>query len=308
MKKSTWVALGVSLALSLVVAREWLVHEEINSLRTSTLDQIREHILNAQTASRLRELQSSATVFDRYLEPVLLSSSRLIWSPSRAELITEWRRQVHTQLNERILARGLELETQLKTSLTTVRSNATPSLKRLFDVIKESENHDENMSCSETVKEEIEAIQLTASERDQEAVKALRAEGTLKLSELKKALKSKSPQQVAQFLTSGRYYNDIEKPVLSIVLQIKQEELRKTAWTEFRRKIDETLSEKRMNIAKSLDTQPKIAAKSIEKISDPVSQALRLDQYFDSEEARAPSDSGSITDEDPTSPSDSQVP
>ncbi len=308
MKKSLWIALGVPFALVLIVAREWLIHEEISSLQTSTLDQVREHISNAQTANRLRELQTSATVFDRYLEPVLLSSARLLWAPSRTALITEWRRQVHTQLSEKITARTLELETQLKTSLSEVRSSSTPSLKRLFDIIKESESHDENMSCSQTVKEEIDAIQLASSEKDQEALKALRTEGASKLAELKKNLRSKGAPQIAQYLTSGRYYNEIEKPVLNLVLQIKQEDLRKNAWAEFRRKIDETLSQKKMSVARSRDTAPQVAAKSIEKISDPLTQALRLDQYLDNEQLEAPSDSGSITDEDPSSPSDSQLP
>lgn len=307
MRKSVWLICGITLAVLLLVAREWLVHEEIDSLQSNALQQIQEHISNAPTVQKIKELQASQIVYARYLEPVLLAANRLLWLPTRSDVLTRWERDVHIEIQEKASSKLYELETGVKNSLESLKTEQAPSIKRLIEVVKQSESGLSDMSCSQTVQDEVAAIQKAASDKDQEVLASIKTEGISRLQHLKATLRNKGAKQVAQYLTSGSYYNEIEKPVLDLTLQIKQEELRKKAWAEFQKKLSETLDSKTKALAKSSDTKHKVAAKNIEKIADPVTQALQLDQYFANEELSVPSDSGAISDENPVAPSDSQL-
>ncbi len=303
MKKNFFLAGGLSLALAILGIREFLLHQEISDLRSTIVSQLREHLSNATTVTRLRELQSSTVVFSRYLEPLFLSSSRMIWGPSRSEALIDWRRQIHTELEEQASKKAAELEETLKNEISELRNNEAPSVKRLSTALRKCEERAVTLSCSQLVDEELAAIQNNSSEKDKELLEQVKSEGIARLKSLQKTLASKSSKQISLYLTSGKYASDIEKPVLDLVLKIRQADLRRNAWNEFEKKRDQILGKKRVSVARAVEPRPDIAKRGIEKVTDPVTQALQLDSYFSKEDLDTPSDSGSSVNDSAESPS-----
>ncbi len=290
----TLLALGV---------REYMLHREISDLRSSIISQLREHVANASTVARVTELQSSSLAFSRYLEPLFITSSQMIWGPSRAEALMNWRRELHTELEEQTTKKTAELNTNFTSRLEELRKTEAASLKRLKTALKLCEEMATSRLCTTLVEDELNAIQVAASESDQTLLKAVKTEGIARLKKLQKALASKSSKQLALYLTSGNYDRDIEKPVIDLVMKLKQLSLRNNAWTEFEKKRDELLGNKRIAVARAAEPRPDIAKRGIEKVTDRVTQALQLDAYFSKEEIDTPSDSGSLVSDDLESPS-----
>jgi len=303
MKKSFWLALGLAMGLLTLGAREWVLNQELNDLRSAVISQLREHVSNANSISRLRELQEVATVYSRYLEPLLLVSSRMIWGPTRSDIVISWRREVQTELEEQISKKTSDFEATFRKEMNAVRMTETPSLKRLSSLVRICEEKSPTLICSTIMDEELAAIQKTAAEKDQGLLAAIKTEGVLRLKELKTQLTSKSSKQIALYLTSGKYHRAIEKPITDLIMNLKQNELRKSAWNEFEKKRDEILSHKKAAVARANEPRPDIAKKGIERVTDPVTQALQLDSYFGREETEAPSDSGTPPHEEWGSPS-----
>ena len=99
-KRLTVIVLAFSLLSTIFVLREWLLLNEIQSTQALIKMQINDQLDRASSLDRVQELSTSAVVFERYLEPVLLLSNKLTWPGFRNETMASWKRIVHTKVDQ----------------------------------------------------------------------------------------------------------------------------------------------------------------------------------------------------------------
>jgi hypothetical protein len=271
MKKYLLLLAGVMLFAMALSGREWLLLEEISATQNQIREQLPASIKLAPNVERVHYLGNSSVVFERYLEPVLDVTSRMLWAPFRSSVITDWKREIHAKIDDLSAARIAELTGQTEKEIAKIKIDSKPSLNRLFEILKVSENNSTPATCSQAVQEEMKLVKEAGLKRDQEVLASLKAEGISQLKHLEKLLKGMSQAEIEQFLKSGRFVREIEQPVLDFVFQLKQEELRRAAWDEFEKKLEATLS-KKVPMAKIKDRSLR-AQKEIERLFNSMTEA-----------------------------------
>lgn len=271
MKKYFILSTALILLLAALSFREWLLLQEIAVTKSQLKDQASSSIQSAQSLDRVHYFTTSAVVYERYLSPVIDVANRLMWPPSRTEIIAEWKREIHATLDDLTANRRTSLSQDANLGIQKLRGDSKPGLNRLYEVLKLSENNTD-LSCAQTVREEMKSISDAGQKRDQEILTQMKVEGLTQLKHLDKAVKGMSPAQIGNFLRSGRFLREIQQPVLDYVLQIKQEELRKAAWSEFERKLSVALAKKSVPVAAVKDRNLR-AKKEIEKLFNSMAEA-----------------------------------
>ncbi len=267
MKKYAFFSLGLGLLISAISVREWLLNEEIEATQKQVYEQITQHILNASTVERVRELSSSSVAFERYISPLIEISNRLLWPGSRESIVSNWKRSVHTHLEETSIARLKDLALNVDIEIKKLHTEMKPGIARLYKVVDIAQGQNAQMSCSDTVKSEMKAIRETSELRDQETLAHLKSEGQTQLRQLKKTLTGMTHKQISNYFTSGRFNREIQEPVMGYILKIKQEEIRLNAWNEFRKSIANTLAGQSVKLDKVADKNTK-TKKELEKLID----------------------------------------
>lgn len=287
MKKVLILSLGALFLISGLCIREWLLHQEISVTETQLKEQATTALQSASSVDRVRHLTTSTVVYERYLSPVIEISNRLLWTPSRSEVISDWKREMHSLVDDLAANRRDVLSKDAVDQIQKIRSEAKPGLPRLYDILKAAENT-ADLSCSQTVRDEMKTLSEAGQKRDQEILAAMKVEGLTQLKHLDKAIKGMGSAQIGNFLKSGRFLREIQQPILNYVLQIKQEELRKSAWTEFQKKIEAALSHKSVPVASVKDRSQR-AKKEIEKLFNSMAEAKTGDLLNTHEPEAAPS-------------------
>lgn len=277
MKKYLVLGLGLTLLTGALVLREIILLEEIRSTQSQLVSQTTDHIRNASTVARVRELSTSPIVFERYLSPIVSISERLLWPSHRMDILDAWKRSMHTHLEEASLARLQELSSSAAEEMKKIRAENPPSMNRLYAIVDTAEGRNADMSCSATVKEELKFIRDASQKRDQEILGQLKTEGTTQIKRLKNTLKGMNAKQRSEFFTSGRFHREFQDPVLMVVLQLKQEDLRRAAWDEFESKLRSVMNESKVK-ADSVAENATKANKNIAKLIESMSKTAALDE------------------------------
>jgi hypothetical protein len=282
MKKIPLLISGLVVIALLLALKEWLVSEEVSSTQNQIKTLIAQEFENANSASKITELTSSAVAYEHYLEPVIIIANKLIWPAHRSSITSDWSNEVHTEILKASQKRKDVLSSKLDENLKGLRDSAKPGVERLIAVLQKSEELGADLQCASTVQQEMKSIKEYASEIDTTTVAALKEEGLLRIRELRKLLKKANQNKIGQLLSSGRFLREIEQPAISLILKIKQEDLRTAAWQEFSKKLSEVLTKKNILLAHSEKTKRQ---REIEKLfNDPAIHALANDsreQYHD---------------------------
>jgi hypothetical protein len=276
MKKYLLLIIGTLFLTAAFSFREWLLWQEAAVTKNQLKDQATQSIQNAQTFERVHYFTTSTVVYERYLEPVIEIANRLLWSPSRSEIISDWKREIHALLDDLAANRTAALSLDAEKNIQKLRADSKPSLNRLYEVLKNSENNT-TLSCAQTVHDEMKMIAEAGQKRDQEILTQMKVEGLTQLKHLDKAMKGMTNAQVGNFLKSGRFIREIQQPVFDLALQIKQEELRKSAWAEFERKLSSALSKKGGTPVANVKDRSLRAKKEIEKLFNSMAEAKTLE-------------------------------
>jgi len=240
MKAALWISLSLVVMIAGLSFREWLIQEEISTLRVELKDQIQDGIRQSQSLERLAEFKKVQSVNERYLEPVILAASRLLVPGAAQKAILSWRRDLHSVITDQLYLREIALLEKFSKDMEDLKVKEKPGMPRLQNVLAMTEVLESSIERTKLVKAELDAIQDSNKKADQEALEKLKTAGKNSLSLLRKKTKSLGGQALANYLTSLGYEKEIESPVLSLVFSIKNTQLRKTAWDEYnnaRRKI-----------------------------------------------------------------------
>ena len=240
MKAALWISLSLVVLIAGMSFREWLIQEEISTLRSELRDQIKDGVRQSQSLERLADFKKVQAVNERYLEPVVLAASRLLIPGAAQNEILAWRRDLHSLLSDQLYLREIALLEKFSKEMDALRTKEKPGMPRLQTVLAMSEVLESSIERTKLVKAELNAIQDSNRKTDQESLEKLKTVGKNSLSLLRKKTKALSGQALSNYLTSIGYEKEIESPVLSLIFSIKSPQLRKTAWDEYnsaRRKI-----------------------------------------------------------------------
>ncbi len=252
-------------------AREWLIHQEIDSIQESLRSQITQQLESAQNSERLQEYSKSQIAFERFLEPVISEVDRLAWPFSRLKIMQDWRRDVHILLSDLSAQKRLGLEDQFKREISLLLESQTPSLSRMMAVLEKQESVlGDSGNCRATVKEETQAMKLAAQKRDEDVLNQIRVEGVAKLSLLKRNVQRMSKKEMGEFLGAGKFTREIEQPVIDLVMKLGDSNLRASTWNQFQKKLEAVLSKKNLQLAKS----ERLHSERLQKLFDPLTEAI----------------------------------
>lgn len=248
-KKLSILLLTTALLSAVIFGREWLIDQEIQSTQDQLRFQIASQIDNAATLERLTYLSSSDAVYERYLEPIILIANKYLWPTSRREAVGQWKRDVHAKIEDFSHSRMTQLQAAAEEKIRDLRAKSNPDISRLLNIVQVTKDLNSEMAAK-AISEEIKLISEASRQKDQELVKTLASEGQKGLKTLRSSTKGMSQQKFSQYLSSGRFFKEIQQPVVELILKIKQEDLRQNVWNEYRHKLVEVLSNKNQGYVK----------------------------------------------------------
>lgn len=290
MSRNFLYSLSILALLGVVGVREWLTRAEIEKTRTNLLDQVKESIGQALTLDRLAELEKSSIVYDRYLEPIVLASSRLLFPGSQTSILQDWKRDLYSNLDNEMHQKRAALQEETKQDLLKVRNDLSPSIDRLLRLSKTSESAN---LCAQTVSEEIQSLRQWSQDKDSSTLQSLQQEGKQKLRLLKDRIRRMNAAQFGEFLTSGKFVKDYQEPILNIVFTIRNEEMRKNTWVSFQKEMLETLSRKKAQMKE--DRKREIINRAFEPLAE-VLAPKRLESSAEKKSTPPQNPSGSASD------------
>ena len=137
MKSWIFSLVGITILVSAAIAREWILHQEIEANQISLKTELKKSIQSAESFGRLEQLRQSSLVYDRFLEPIMLSTQRMLWPLSRTQISLEWEKEVHKILDEETYAKTLELRSEIKNEIKSVETEIASfdRLKKGLDLI-----------------------------------------------------------------------------------------------------------------------------------------------------------------------------
>jgi len=260
--------------LSAIVGREIFIRSELKVLRTQLHEQIRQQFSSVEDYERLGKLALAPTVYERYLEPVLLTSNKLIWPLTRDSEMSSWRREVHGFIDDQIYQQKLRMKTAVGAEVAKINSEEDASILRLMKVLDARGRLLEDPEFKNLVKDEIQKISTSALAEDRKTLDEIRFQGVAIVRSFKEKLRKMDHRGLASFLTSGKYSRDIQQPIVELILKLKQEETRRSTWNEFQKALTGVMDQKKTLISKNSNKR------EIEsKISD---DAKRFQALFES--------------------------
>ncbi len=251
MKRGLAIGMASGLFLILLGGREWMIHQEVNSTRDLTLTQIQEQISSARDWSKLEYLTSSSTVFERFFEPVLLTANKLLWPPSREEILLSWRRELNRLVPELSERRHDQLLAEANQAVETLKAEESASMSRLLKTLEQKAALLSGNQVQDLVRTEAKAIGEAAYDQDQKMLVSIKTEGRKLFGSLKSKLKKLDNRGLAQYLASGNFHREFQEPILQMVLSLKQESLRQRTWAEFQKSLLDTLGQRKALLAKA---------------------------------------------------------
>lgn len=242
--------LAVLCLISLLVLREWSVSKELASIEQHLSGELSHYLSEVEDSHRLQNLQSSSFVYRRFIEPHLMVASRLIWFPTRDKKLLAWERKVHQELQDRSYQRARELRSQLDDRITQLRLQMEPSRERLLEVFEVSQLLQDRRDRQEIFQLELRDIQSQTERHDRDLIQVVRTIGVDKLQQLQRVIRDMDESEFVDFLASAEFFQEILQPVSDKVLELRQDSLRKSTWSEFQRNLVTALSRKQQRIAR----------------------------------------------------------
>lgn len=248
MNKMLWMVAGLLLLCSGFALREWLVREEISTTQAQLKTQLSEMLKSASTRERLQEINTSSMVFDKFITPVFEATNRLLFPGSRLQSLLEWAKGVHSDIAETLEARNIQMKSQFYSEIKAIRASSNPSVDRMMKVLKKAEELQSEQTPSQLAADEMRDLKEFGQKRDDMTLMSVKSEGLKRLQDLRKLLKKADHKRMGEYLSSGQFVKEIQQPAIELILQIRQEEVRKQAWTEFRAKLNDILSHRSVQL------------------------------------------------------------
>jgi len=246
-RKRLYLATLALLVLGLM-AREFLIHQEVDALQSEISNQLTERFDQATDRGRVQELASASTVFQSYVEPVYTTSSRLLWPYSRDSIARDWKRKIFDRLDDKLFETQKRLSEVMERDLKESREKQEASAARLREIISIRKKFSIDPEFGDLVEAELKLIQENASERDRQLLEEIRIAGRKSLETLGKKLKRFDHSRLASYVSSGQFSSEIEAPVVELIIQLKSESTRRNAWNEFQKALSETFQRRKSNL------------------------------------------------------------
>lgn len=258
---------GLSL-LALVAGREWLIRQEIQSLQENTRAQISDHLNLLSDLRSLKDFDKSSQIYHRYIEPVVNTSSRLLWPNAREDLVSAWTRELFSQIEVSQVSRMQTLKAEFSEKQKMLREGKEASSQRLIDLVAMSEALDPQFQCASLVKAELDEIQANGQKRDIETLAQVKETQKAAISRLRERIRGMSESKLGKFLSSRAYQNEILAPVQDQILKVRQEKLRREALQSFDNQIFRALNKHRGHIEKSRELRSEKITKLLEPLAE----------------------------------------
>lgn len=265
MKRIILVTFGLLILAGGLGLREWLVREEIDSTQNQLRTQLNEMVKSASSRERLNEISKSSFVFDKFVSPVLEATNRLLLPSARLSSLLDWTQTVHQEISQSENFQRESMKAEYQKEVEDLRAKQSPSIDRMIQIAKKAEDLNPDAKLSEIASEEMKALKEFGQKRDDTSLALVKEEGLKRLQQLRKILKKADHKHMGQYLSSGKFVHEIQQPAIELILQIRQEEIRKTAWKEFRSKLNDILAKRSIQLSNAEHVKKR---KEIEKLFD----------------------------------------
>lgn len=262
MNRNVLLSLLGLFVLGALIARELIIHREVNSIQAGLLTSLVESMETSPTKERLERMTSSMIVYNRYLEPVIQTAQGLLWPFSRNSIINTWKRDIHTKIENHFQLKLDSFNDEAHQLIQKARENDIPSLFRLEEIVKLSQNIPSELERIQMIEEELQQIRTSTELADQKLLEDIKNVGKTRLIELKNIIQPMSETELFDFMVSGELYSIIQKPVEEKILQIRQTNLRTASWSEFQEKLNQVVGRKAENIV----GQPVVSKRILERM------------------------------------------
>ncbi|PIR22432.1 MAG: hypothetical protein COV44_08020 [Deltaproteobacteria bacterium CG11_big_fil_rev_8_21_14_0_20_45_16] len=215
--------------------REWLILEEVKDLQGSLEGQMDDSLSNVDKLERLQQIQHSAYVYRRFIEPVVIESQRLLWPPNRTANVLNWERTLHQKLEDQSYTKASTLRKELTEQIQNARKESAPSTDRMIQIAKLAQGFDKADDRIASIRDELESIQSAARDDDSKLIREIAKSGANKIKELRAKIRKMGERELLSYLSSKDFYDEIQKPVLSKIQELKQPKLRTATWEEFQK-------------------------------------------------------------------------
>lgn len=233
MKSWIFIALAVVGLTSVLSLREWLIYQEVKSQQSEMKHQISKVIETASSVERLQEIQKSPFLIERYLNPVINRSQRLLLPLLRQKVLNSWKQNIYQDITDGAYLRLVELREDAKNKISTLQASQEPSSDRLKQISRLSQRLDSELERVELIENEIDEIQNNLRAEDKKLMKELKEIGKESLSSFRQTLKQLDQEAVVDYLLSPQYQTEVLQPVLDKMFEINRPSLRKATWNEF---------------------------------------------------------------------------
>jgi hypothetical protein len=282
MQRKHVVFISVGLLVAGLAIREVFIHQEIKSLQSEIKAQMNERFEQASEQRRVEELAAASTVFQSYVEPVLSTSSRLLWPYSRDSIGQNWKREIFAQLDDQLFQTQQRLKAAMDGALKDTMDRLEASTARLKEIIAIRKRFSSDPQFAELLENELQLITKTAQEKDIALLAQIRAEGRSSLDKLSQKLKRFDHAKLASFISSGKFSSEIEQPVVELILQLRQEATRRNTWKEFQTSVQQSLQKRKSTIIsnskKNVAEGDRKESKRIAELFDSISKSLEQEE------------------------------
>lgn len=249
MKRNLILSISIVVLVSVLALKEWLVSQEVSAIQQQLKSQISQSLDSADSLQRVQELSQSTYVYDHFITPVFEAANKHLWPSSRQNILETWVQELHAEISLKTDRKATAFKGQLETELLKIREGNQPSVDRLVQILKKSQSLSPTTDSAEIVQSEMLALKEFGQQRDAKMLNSVKEEGLLRLKALRKLLAKADQKKMGELLSSGRFVQEIQQPAIELILQIRQEEVRRTAWKEFRTKLHEILSRRSAALA-----------------------------------------------------------
>lgn len=278
MQRKHVVFIGLGLLLAGLTTREIFIHQEIKSLQKEISAQMNERFEQASEQRRIEELAAASTVFQSYVEPIFSTSSRLLWPYSRDSIGQNWKREIFAQLDDKLFQAQQRLKAAMDGSLKDTMDRLEASTARLKEIIAIRKRFSTDPQFAELIESELQLISKAAQEKDLALLEQIRMEGRSSLDKLSQRLKRFDHAKLAAYISSGQFSNEIEQPIVDLIVQLRQEATRKNTWKEFQTSVQQTLQKRKSaimsNSKKNMAAGDRKESKRIAELFDSISKSL----------------------------------
>jgi hypothetical protein len=282
MQRKHVVFISVGFLLAGLATREVFIHQEIKSLQIEIKTQMKDRFEQASEQRRIEELAAASTVFQSYVEPVLSTSSRLLWPYSRDSIGQRWKREIFAQLDDQLFQTQQRLKAAMDGALKDTMDRLEASSARLKEIIAIRKRFSTDPQFAELIENELQLITKAAQEKDMALLEQIRVEGRSSLDKLSQRLKRFDHAKLASFISSGKFSSEIEQPVVELILQLRQEVTRRNAWKEFQTSVQQSLQKRKSTIIsnskKNVAEGDRKESKRIAELFDSISKSLEPEE------------------------------